>query len=310
MFNNLLGVMVIYIYNQTYGSSYITSLISKYEAITADAMGLSVFSSLVTTIKTLAICITMLLYFMDLFGKVTEKNFSIEQFFKATLRCVTTYIFISNSIEIVGYLMDTGSSLSSSIASYGGYNFFTTNHKVMFINSFNSFSIAEILSYIMNCLIPWLLSMIGSVVIQIVLISRVLEIVVLTVFAPLAIADIYREGTSSSGVQYMKRMLALGLQVAVILVINAATQAIILEVIGGNSGLTMSKLLKEVTEFTGSRHEAIKNGTLIYTKESVEDFMSAICNQNDLVKVLGIQLARLGLIWNSLPLCEEITGAK
>lgn len=302
--------MVIYIYNQTYGSSYITSLISKYEAITADAMGLSVFSSLVTTIKTLAICITMLLYFMDLFGKVTEKNFSIEQFFKATLRCVTTYIFISNSIEIVGYLMDAGSSLSSSIASYGGYNFFTTNHKVMFINSFNSFSIAEILSYIMNCLIPWLLSMIGSVVIQIVLISRVLEIVVLTVFAPLAIADIYREGTSSSGVQYMKRMLALGLQVAVILVINAATQAIILEVIGGNSGLTMSKLLKEVTEFTGSRHEAIKNGTLIYTKESVEDFMSAICNQNDLVKVLGIQLARLGLIWNSLSLCEEITGAK
>ena len=273
-------------------------------------MGLSVFSSLVTTIKTLAICITMLLYFMDMFGKVTEKNFSIEQFFKATLRCVTTYIFISNSIEIVGYLMDAGSSLSSSIASYGGYNFFTTNHKVMFINSFNSFSIAEILSYIMNCLIPWLLSMIGSVVIQIVLISRVLEIVVLTVFAPLAIADIYREGTSSSGVQYMKRMLALGLQVAVILVINAATQAIILEVIGGNSGLTMSKLLKEVTEFTGSRHEAIKNGTLIYTKESVEDFMSAICNQNDLVKVLGIQLARLGLIWNSLPLCEEITGAK
>ena len=118
--------MVIYIYNQTYGSSYITSLISKYEAITADAMGLSVFSSLVTTIKTLAICITMLLYFMDLFGKVTEKNFSIEQFFKATLRCVTTYIFISNSIEIVGYLMDAGSSLSSSIASYGGYNFFTT----------------------------------------------------------------------------------------------------------------------------------------------------------------------------------------
>lgn len=74
--------MVIYIYNQTYGSSYITSLISKYEAITADAMGLSVFSSLVTTIKTLAICITMLLYFMDLFGKVTEKNFSIEQFLK------------------------------------------------------------------------------------------------------------------------------------------------------------------------------------------------------------------------------------
>lgn len=262
MFNNLLGVMVIYIYNQTYGSSYITSLISKYEAITADAMGLSVFSSLVTTIKTLAICITMLLYFMDLFGKVTEKNFSIEQFFKATLRCVTTYIFISNSIEIVGYLMDAGSSLSSSIASYGGYNFFTTNHKVMFINSFNSFSIAEILSYIMNCLIPWLLSMIGSVVIQIVLISRVLEIVVLTVFAPLAIADIYREGTSSSGVQYMKRMLALGLQVAVILVINAATQAIILEVIGAQMqqmyNLTDAEM--EYITSSGSGHGLIYNG--------------------------------------------------
>ena len=28
------------------------------------------------------------------------------------------------------------------------------------------------------------------------------------------------------------------------------------------------------------------------------------------LKTFGVTLARIGLIWNSMPLCEEITGAK
>ena len=75
---------------------------NRYDKIMGDAMKNTAFSSMIATIKGLAVGFTIILYLIDLSGKVTEKNFSIEQFFKATLRCVVTYMFIMNSSTIVG----------------------------------------------------------------------------------------------------------------------------------------------------------------------------------------------------------------
>lgn len=313
MISYLVGIMAMTIYNQTYGTTSVTTLINRYNEISASAMSIGAFSSLVLTMKSLAVGITLLLYFVDLFGKVTEKNFSIEQFFKATLRCVTAYMFIMNSDVIVGYLMDAGAAMSEGIASTDiGYDFFSSDHterKTMLINGIEKFGIKDRLSYVILALIPWMISMLGEIILQIVLISRILEIGVMTVFAPIAISDIYREGTASTGVQYMKKMFALGMQVAVIILINVATQAIISEIMGTGAGQALTDSLI-MTEYTGSEQDALANGSLIYTKDSIKVFLDTIFGHGDRLKVLGIMLARLGLIWNSLPLCEEITGAK
>ena len=141
------------------------------------------------------------------------------------------------------------------------------------------------------------------------LISRILEIGVMTVFAPIAISDVYREGTSSTGVQYMKKMLALGMQVAIIIIINVATQAIISEIMGSGAGQALTNALV-TAEYSGTEADALANGSLVFTKDSLKIFLDTLFGHGDRLKVLGIMLARLGLIWNSLPLCEEITGAK
>lgn len=314
MFSYLLGIMVMTIYNQTYGSTAITTLMDRYNNIMEDAMSLSAFSAIILTIKSLAVGITLLLYLIDLSGKVTEKNFSIEQFFKATLRCVVAYMFIMNSDIIVGYLMDLGNGVADGIREVdAGYDFFNglryPERKTMLINGLAKFEITEVLGYIVYAILPWVLSMIGEVVLQVILISRILEIVVMTIFAPVAISDIYRSGTQSTGVQYMKKILALGLQIAVILLINTATQAIVTEIVGSGTGQTMTSLLK-VTEYSGSMQDALANGSLVYTKDSLVQFLDALVGKGDMIKILGIMLARIGLIWNSMPLCEEITGAK
>lgn len=179
----------------------------------------------------------------------------------------------------------------------------------MLINGIGKLKISTILGYIMNAIIPWILSMISTVILQVILISRILEVVVLTTFSPLAISDIYREGTASSGVRYMKKVFALGLQIAVIILINLATQEIISSIIGVDAGRTITDLLKR-TEYTGDINDALASGTLVYTTDSLEQFFSALLGQGDKVKVYGIMLARLGLVWNSMPLCEEIAGAK
>ena len=94
MLSNLLAIMAITIYNQMYGASAVLELITRYNKIATDVMQVGGFAAMVSTVKGLAVGITVLLYLIDLAGKVTEKNFSIEQFFKATLRFVVSYFFI------------------------------------------------------------------------------------------------------------------------------------------------------------------------------------------------------------------------
>lgn len=312
MFSYLLGIMAITIYNQSYGSNGIMKIMDRYDMIMEKAMSINTFTSILMAIKGLAVGFTLVLYFIDLSGKVTEKNFSIEQFFKATLRCVTTYMFIMNSDTIVGYLLDMGSAATHEISDTAGLDFFGGNEKSMLINGIAKMKITEILSYIVCSVLPWIISMIGEIIIQVVLISRILEIITMTTLSPIAISDIYREGTSSNGVQYMKKMFALGLQVAVILVINAATQAIIAQLAGVGSGASITGLL-EMSQLNLKADEmdtAIETGKLVYSQDSIKAFLDVVTANTKTLKTFGVTLARIGLIWNSMPLCEEITGAK
>lgn len=314
MIASLMALIAQTIYNQMYGSSSVMKLMNRYNSIAASAMQIDGFSAMIATIKSLAIGITIILYFIDLSSKVTEKNFSIEQFFLATLRCITAYMFIENSDKIVGLLMDIGASVAVDLSNEVGLDFFADEeNKVLLVNGLSKMKLTEVLGYIISSVVPWLISMFGEVVLQIVLISRILEIVVMTIFAPLAISDVYREGTASPGVQYMKKILAVGLQVAVILMINAATQAVIANVVnpsGAQSmGATITGYLQEV-EITTDRASALSDGSAMFSEESIKNFLDALTGQGYMIKVLGITLARIGLIWNSMPLCEEITGAK
>ena len=221
-------------------------------------------------------------------------------------------MFIMNSDTIVGYLLDMGSAATHEISDTAGLDFFGGNEKSMLINGIAKMKVTEILSYIVCSVLPWIISMIGEIIIQVVLISRILEIITMTTLSPIAISDIYREGTSSNGVQYMKKMFALGLQVAVILVINAATQAIIAQLAGVGSGASITGLL-EMSQLNLKADEmdtAIETGKLVYSQDSIKAFLDVVTAGTKTLKTFGVTLARIGLIWNSMPLCEEITGVK
>lgn len=315
MFAYLLGMMAITIYNQTYGSGTVIDALNKYSTLAETAMNMTAFTAIITTIKSLAIAITVLLYLIDLSEKVTEKNFSIQQFYQATLRMVVSCMFINNADIIVGYLMDIGASVAETLdETDSGMDFFTDDvdaaaHKTMLINGIMAMNKADILAYIATSLVPWILSMIGNIIIQIIMISRILEIIVTTIFAPLAIADIYREGTASPGVRYMKKALALGLQVAVILLINLATQSIISNINGLSSAKSITDYLQPLDGVKNTL-DNLKSGKYYYAEDGIVSFLTGLTTKGSTYKVLGIMCARIGLIWNSLSVCEEITGAR
>ena len=71
MLSNLLAIMAITIYNQMYGASAVLELITRYNKIATDVMQVGGFAAMVSTVKGLAVGITVLLY-----AKVTEDSCS------------------------------------------------------------------------------------------------------------------------------------------------------------------------------------------------------------------------------------------
>ena len=310
--HKFLGEVVIIIFNQLYSGTDIIRTMNRYETILSYTRSMTMFGTVISVMKTLAIGITVLLFFIDLGDKVAEKNFSIEHLFKSMLRYYVSFIFIMQSDTIITYLLRACTDVATSITTTGGasYNFFEKDvNRTMFINGLANIDVVNQLGYLADCLIPWILCMIAQVIIQFVLISRILEITVYTMFAPIALADVYKEGTRSSGVRFIKKLFALGLQVVVIILINEATQAIVLAVNSGTAD-SIFGLLKVVELESGDPVAALSSGALVFTKESIQEFLNVLLGGTSYAKTLGIMCARLGLIFGSLPLCEEITGAR
>lgn len=72
---------------------------------------------------------------------------------------------------------------------------------------------------VMILIIPWILSLLMSVVAQFIAFSILIELGIRKAFAPFAIVDIYSEGMRSPGMRYLKRYLATFLKIAVCLLV-------------------------------------------------------------------------------------------
>ena len=308
--NKLLGLMAITIYNQLYSAGSVADLIERYDRVLNGTTNIVVFAAFLSTMKTVAAGITVILFLIDLGNKSTEKNFNTEQLFKSMLRYFTAYIFILQSSNIINYMLDICSATAAQLgdSSIAADFFENSSSRSMLINGIRNLDFGDQLGFIAWGILPWIICMIAQLVVQFVLITRVLELTVRMIFAPIALADVYREGTRSPGIIYIKKILALGLQVLVIVLLNVASQSI-LQSINADNAVSVIGALKTV-EISGDQTEALVNGSLVFTKESITEFLTNLLSTEHYPKMLGIILAKLGMILNSLPLCEEITGAR
>lgn len=84
--------------------------------------------------------------------------------------------------------------------------------------------------------LPFICSKIISVGINVTCYARLIELSIRTIFAPIAITNVFHDGLRSPGVRYIKKYIAVCLQSAVIICILALASLISLSAIQGNPG--------------------------------------------------------------------------
>lgn len=166
------------------------------------------------------------LYFlMELVGQVQQaQNHTPEMILKVLIKVVIAVELIVHGFDLFITLRQVGDSLTSSLsgitsASAGGMS--VADQVVPAGEKWYFY-----LGTTIELLIPWVLSKILYLGINVTCYARIIELVIRTIFAPIPLADIFNGGLHSPGVRYIKKYLGVCLQGAAILCILSVTATI------------------------------------------------------------------------------------
>lgn len=176
------------------------------------------------------------LYFlMDLIEQIQRgQGQTPELLLRSFLKVVIAVELIIHGFDLFITLRQVGDSLTSSLTSVtsiasGGMN--VADQIVPTGEKWYTY-----LGLVFQLILPFAFSKIIYLGINVTCYARIIELVVRTVFAPVAIADIFHDGMHSPGVRYIKKYIAVCLQGAVIICILAITSTISASALSGMAG--------------------------------------------------------------------------
>ena len=180
--------------------------------------------------------ILIFIYFMIAFvDKLSGENFTFEQMFRQIILLLVAKFLIDHGLEIIQLLYNFGTALLAEVAApipNGGGAMGAADAKELLKEFESSLGLKGFMKVLKDVIIwlwlfiPWIISWVLGICVKIIMYSRMIEIYVRTIFAPIAFADFYQGGLQSAGFRYLRNFLAVAIQSALILSIAAIYSAL------------------------------------------------------------------------------------
>lgn len=200
---------------------------------------------------------------IETLAHVSKDTLTPEYFMKELMKLTIAIIVVLNGFEIATGVVGIASGIFNTIGAAS--QTVTANSDNCIYHLFNGGNIleemigyAQLIGHLFTLLIPWVILSIAQIVISIVCWSRILELVVRVIFAPIGIADLFVHGTRSNGIKYLKQILVCAVQGAVILGMIQAYGIIIANITPGVGQWTITVVLGIVllTSVSGAKNIA------------------------------------------------------
>lgn len=196
--------------------------------------------------------VLIFIYFMIAFvDKLSGENFTFEQMFRQIILLLVAKFLIDHGLEIIQLLYDFGTALLAEVAApipEGGGAMGADNAKELLKEFEASLGLSGFMKVLKDVIvwlwlfIPWIFSWILGICVKIIMYSRMIEIYVRAIFAPIAFADFYQGGLQSAGFRYLRNFLAVAIQGALILSIAAVYSGLFTTVVA-SAGLAFHNFL-------------------------------------------------------------------
>lgn len=213
-----------------FGTSFMGDAMNVLQKLPSDFTDAwSIVTACYNVVLPIGVSLMCIYFLVALVDKITSEQFNIEVLMKLLFKLIIAKFFVDHGLEIFNLLMDVGKAF---ITEFTGYTTLTAVNgavdamKAAAMRETNSYSLFPSLLFVVKMMIPFLAIFIVQIIISFVCYSRLLEMMVRIVAAPLAVSDIFANGINSSGYRYMKNFLAICLQSGIIFLISVLFNAI------------------------------------------------------------------------------------
>lgn len=186
---------------------------------------ISAVMTLHETIKPLALMLMFLYFMIAVVDKLSGENFTWEQLWRQMAMLLAAKYLIDHGFEILNILSNVGVAVFGYIGD-ASIKEVTVDAQAL-IETFRKewglddsfFSFLADIVMIVYLLLPWLLSWIMRICVSVICYSRMIEIYIRAIFAPVAVSDFFHSGLQGAGWRFLKNFLAVSLQGALIMAI-------------------------------------------------------------------------------------------
>lgn len=221
------------IYTNVYGyDNLYKQVLSQFNTYLKEMVNSLQFTAFTNTILTIGVVLMLFYFFTDLTEKAAMNQLSTLQLGKSFCAALGTIFIMFHSKNIFIFLMNMVESLNDSLTIGARGHMIVSNILTNDITQLllsrcvaEHFSVWAILGYTLTALLLMLVSLAVRMYILYFATTRVLQMFIYYMFAPIGLANIFENGpggtinTRSSGFKYLKTIIALMMQIMVITVI-------------------------------------------------------------------------------------------
>lgn len=175
--------------------------------------------------------ILLLVYFViTLLQDVTWKDAeSGEYWVFQIIKLVIAVVIMYMGKDIISALLDVAQGIFASINTYASNAQVTIVGDCIYkqLLDMSNLNFWTPLCMVLKNIIPWFFSWILSVAINVACCSKMLELGVRIIFAPVGMSDIYLSGTNGKGFRYLKALLAVAVESSIMLLIMTVYRMVI-----------------------------------------------------------------------------------
>ena len=202
-------------------------------------------------VQSVAVVLIFIYFMIALVDKLSGENFTFEQMFRQIILLLVAKFLIDHGLEIIQLLYDFGTALLAEVAApipEGGGAMGAESAKELLKEFEASLGLSGFMKVLKDVIvwlwlfIPWIFSWVLGICVKIIMYSRMIEIYVRAIFAPIAFADFYQGGLQSAGFRYLRNFLAVAIQGALILSIAAVYSGLFTTVVA-SAGLAFHNFI-------------------------------------------------------------------
>lgn len=285
------------IYTNLYGvDNMYTAVIQKFNTYLKEMVNTLQFKAFSNAILTIGVVLLLFYFFTDLTEKATLKQLSTLQMGKSFCVVIAALFVIFNTKNIFIFMMNIVEDLNSSLTVGNSGHIIVTkvlsNEIIKLLLSrcvAEHFSLWSILGYTLIAFILALASLIVRAFVSYFAATRILQLFIYYIFAPIGVSDIFENGPggtinmNSSGFRYLKTILAIMLQIVVITVVCQTypliTTAINAEYFSQNGDDTLDKLDEARNEANADDSDSKKDdkeedSKVVYDETKLTQYMN------------------------------------